>query len=54
MRVLCVFGKPKTVHTETTPKLAQANTERLFCEHTFYERMFYERMFLNYRLTRTA
>ena len=40
MRVLCVFGKPKTVHTETTLKLAQANTERLFYEHVFGERVF--------------
>ena len=54
MRVLCVFGKPKTVHTETPPKLAQANIERLFYEHVFYERMFGERMFFNFRLTRTA
>lgn len=54
MRVLCVFGKLKTVHTETQPKLAQANTERLFYEHVFYERLFGERVFLNFRLSRMA
>lgn len=54
MRVLCVFGKPKTVHTETPPKLAQANTERLFYKQLFYERLFGEHVFLNFRLSRTV
>ena len=54
MRVLCVFGKPKTVHTETQHKLAQANIERLFYERLFYEHVFGERVFFNFRLTRTV
>lgn len=54
MRVLCVFGKPKTVHTETQPKLTKANIEQLFYERLFYERLFGERVFFNYVSTMVA
>lgn len=48
------FWQAKNGAYGNPPKLAQANTERLFYEQLFYERLFGEHVFLNFRFTRTV